>query len=169
MNCKECLSIVEEYVENSLEPQTSNQTAAHISACVGCRTIYEELKNEQEIYSRYLLKIKEKPKSWDAVRTEIRKGSSVAAANAGTVGVGFYERFSAIFFRQPLFAGDGRISCHDRRWLWLMVSQLRSEKSSLGVASSRESALNEKKTIAPFPTVPLRRIKPTSQRTSRRY
>src|SRR5688572_10478471 len=103
MNCKECLSIVEEYVENGLEPKTSNQAAAHIFACGRCRIIYEKLKNEQEIYSRYLLKVKEKPKSWDAVRAEIRKTSSVAAANAGSDGGGFYERFFGVFFRRPLF------------------------------------------------------------------
>lgn len=102
MNCKECLSIIEEYVEDGLDARTSEQTAAHIFACGSCRRVYEELKNEQEILSRYLLKIKEKPKSWDAVRTEIRKPSSVAAANAATAGAGFYERFFGIFIRRPL-------------------------------------------------------------------
>jgi len=103
MSCKEFLSIVEEYVDNGLDPQASSQ-AAHIFACESCRTVYEELKNEQEIYSRYLLKIKEQPESWEAVRKEIRNASSVAAADAGATGRGFYERFSVVFFRQPLFA-----------------------------------------------------------------
>lgn len=103
MNCKECLSIVEEYVENSLDLETFNHTAEHIFACARCRLVYEELKNEQEMYSRYLLKIKERPNSWEAVRTAIRKSSSVAPANAGTAGAESHERLSALFFRQPLF------------------------------------------------------------------
>ena len=102
MNCKECLSIVEEYVEEGLDARTSERTAAHIFACGSCRTVYEELKTEREILSRYLLKIKENPKSWDAVRTEIRKTHPVAPANAPTDGAGFYERFVGVFFRRPL-------------------------------------------------------------------
>ena len=156
MNCKECLSIVEEYVENSLDPQTFNHTAAHIFACEGCRIIYEELKNEQEIYSRYLVKIKERPESWDAVRTEIRKGNSGAAADTGTVGARFYERFSAVFFRQPLFGtmallvliiGIGFS-------LWYRTYVQKNESLS-DVASSRiresGASLSEKKNDRTFP------------------
>jgi hypothetical protein len=156
MNCNECLLIIEEYIEDSLDPQASQQVAAHVAACGACREIYEELKNEQEIYSRYLLKIKEKPKSWDAVRAAIRKGNSVAAANVGTRSARFYERFSAVFFRQPLFGtmavlflvigiGFG--------WWYRTHIQKDEFRPDLASSSNRESdlSLNEKKDDRTFP------------------
>ena len=105
MNCHECLSIIDEYVEHSLDSQTSDQAAAHVAECEACRVIFDELQNEREIYSRYLLKIKERPQSWNVVRAEIRKETSILApaVGSGTFGEKFYEKFSAVFYRRPLF------------------------------------------------------------------
>ena len=145
MNCKECLSIVEEYVEDGLDPQTSGQTAAHIFACGSCRTIYEQLKNEQEIYSRYLSKIKEQPTSWDAVRTKIRKGSSSAGANAATNGAGFYERFVGVFFRRPLFGAMAVLVLLVGIGFGLYRNYFRKDASLSGV-TSKGPAVRENKT-----------------------
>ena len=150
MNCNECLLIIEEYVEDSLDPQTFKQAARHVAACGACRTVYEELKSEQAVYSRYLLKIKEKPESWDAVRAEIRKGNSAAAANAGAVGAGFYERFSAVFFRQPLFGAMAVLILVIGIGFGLWYSTIVRKNESLpdlASSSNRESdlSLNEKK------------------------
>jgi hypothetical protein len=104
MNCEACLSFVEEYVEDSLDQRTSQETAAHVSDCASCRVVYQELRDEQETYSRYLLKVREKPESWEAVRERIRNGRNVAVANASTERPVFHNRFSAAFFRWPVFA-----------------------------------------------------------------
>lgn len=153
MNCKECLSIVEEYVENSLDRETFDQTAAHIFACQSCRTIYEELKNEQEIYSRYLLKIKEKPQSWDAVRTEIRKS---ATANAGTGRAEFYERFSGLFFRRPLFGAVAALVLIVGLGFGLWYrTYVQKDASSSGVASSQEPFSRPAKNDGASPDDPL--------------
>jgi len=157
MNCNECLLIIEEYVEDSLDPQTFRQATQHVAACGDCRTIYEELKNEQAVYSRYLLKIKEKPESWDAVRAEIRKGNiSGAAADAGAVGAGFYERFSAVFFRQLLFGAMAILILviGIGFGLWYRTHIQRDEfRPDLASSSNRESDLsaNEKKDARTFP------------------
>ena len=153
MNCKECLSIVEEYVESSLDPQASSQAAVHIFDCDSCRTVYEELKNEKEVYSRYLLKIKEKPRSWEAVRKEIN-ASEVAIANTGTAGVGFYERFSA-FFRQPLIASMAALVLiiGIGFGLWYLSSARKHDTVS-GAASARESASTQTKSDRILPAGP---------------
>lgn len=103
MNCNECLSNLEEYVEDGLESQIAKQTAEHVAACQTCRAVCEGLENEREIYSRYLLKIKETPESWNTVLAAIRKGKTVAS-KTGPFPAGVYERFSAVSLRQPLFA-----------------------------------------------------------------
>ncbi len=157
MNCNECLLIIEEYVEDSLDPETFKPAAQHVAACGACRAVYEELKNEQAVYSRYLLKIKEKPESWDAVRAEIRKGNiSGASVNVRVVGAGFYERFSAIFFRQPLFGAMAVLILviGIGFGLWYRTHIQREEfRPDVASMSNRESdlSLNEKKDDRPFP------------------
>ena len=155
MNCKECLSIVEEYVEDSLELQTSHKMAAHISACGNCRIIHEELKNEQKRYSRYLLRVKEKPGSWDAVLTEIRKESSVSVANGGTVVTGLYERFSAVFFRRPLFTAMAAlvVMIGSGFGLWYR-NYVQKNDPGFGVASSTELSSNQKNNDSTVPVSP---------------
>lgn len=103
MSCNDCLAVLEEFVEDGLDRQTSEQLAAHVAVCQPCRIAFEELESEREIYSRYLLKIKERPESWNAVLAGIRERKT-GASNTPNVGPTFYERFSALFFRKPLYA-----------------------------------------------------------------
>ena len=142
MNCKECLSIIEEYVERSLDPQTCELAAAHTLSCESCRKTYEELQNENEIYSRYLLKIKEQPNSWAAVRTEIRR-SGERAHDAG-----LSQRFSAVFFSRPLYAAVAAIMLVAVGFgLWYRVSVQEPEPPP--VADSRNPPSNERNSDQP--------------------
>lgn len=102
MSCNNCLSLIEEYVEAGLDRQTSAQVGIHLAICASCRAAYAELENERNMYVRYSLPVKEAPGSWEAVLAEIRHRK--AAANIRNVRMRFYDRLSAVFFRQPVFA-----------------------------------------------------------------
>jgi hypothetical protein len=134
MNCNEFLSVIDEYIEDSLALETSNQIAKHIAGCGKCSSVFEELNNEREIYSRYLLKIKENPNSWNAVRREMRKQTGVTVATADTLGRGLSHR--------PLFvtmATAVLIVCVSVG-LWYR-SQVKKE---LGTTASQGRSTNEK-------------------------
>ena len=72
MQCEECLSFIEEYIDGELDERSARQTLSHVESCVSCRRAYDALKREQEIYSNYSRNIDVSPAMWGAVYSRIK-------------------------------------------------------------------------------------------------
>lgn len=73
MKCEECLGVIEEYIEDELGEQSFRHAAAHITVCAACASVYEELRRERQIYSRYLLDIEATQALWTTLRAGIEE------------------------------------------------------------------------------------------------
>ena len=159
MNCKECLSNIDEYFDNGLDLETADRMDAHLFACGMCQVVYEDLKHEQETYSRYLLKIKEKPTAWDSVRREIRNTGTVADSQDETGDSGFYKWFPGAIVRQPFLAtlcvlllmSSVGFSLWYRAYLHKIVSGVASSS-----ANEKKDELNSTHATADLKTNPVR-------------
>jgi len=147
MNCKEYLSIIEEYVEGELDERTAGFVTAHMAGCEACARAYEELQREQEMYADFLGDVKESPALWSAVRAGLEKEKAVNARQT-VVPTRFwfsrplgYPRFSLVFALTLLLIGIGfglvrLISSHRRATQELAVS------SRPGGASPLQNQIN---------------------------
>lgn len=75
MNCKECLAVIEEYLDHELDQHTSDAVATHVASCIECAQKYEELKDEQQVYALYEREIELTPALWNGVQARLEKES----------------------------------------------------------------------------------------------
>lgn len=69
MNCKECISLLEDYLYRQLNATVGEHLVTHLAACDVCAGEYALLRREQEIYAGCELQVA--PEFWNAVRTRI--------------------------------------------------------------------------------------------------
>ncbi|HEY6333892.1 MAG TPA: zf-HC2 domain-containing protein [Blastocatellia bacterium] len=96
MRCEDALSFIEEYVDGELDERSARALTAHMASCESCHQAYEELKREQEIYSRYHRDIDTGVSQalWAGVYSRIQ-AEKVAKSN-GPVSR-FYQRLALVF------------------------------------------------------------------------
>lgn len=80
MNCKECLAVMEEYLDQELGQRTSDAVATHLASCKECAPKYEELKDEQQVYALYQREIELTPALWNGVEARLEKERREQAA-----------------------------------------------------------------------------------------
>jgi anti-sigma factor RsiW len=80
MNCKDCLAVIEEYVDAELDQRTANRVATHVGGCAECARKYEELKDEQQVYALYRRELEVTPALWRGVQARIEQERSGQAA-----------------------------------------------------------------------------------------
>lgn len=93
MNCDKYLNLIHDLVEGELDDQNAVQTNLHIFNCSECKSLFEMLKQEKEIYSQYLFEI-EPPANLLAQfqnRLEIEEQKNFSAAKPV---IGFSQHFS---------------------------------------------------------------------------
>lgn len=69
MNCKECLSLLEDYLYRQLNATVGEHLVTHLTVCDVCAGEYALLRREQEIYAGCELQVA--PEFWAGVRTRI--------------------------------------------------------------------------------------------------
>jgi hypothetical protein len=94
MKCEECQQFLEEYIDGELEMRLAAQVSAHASSCSDCSKAYEELKQEQGLYTHYQRDIEVTPALWAGVEARIRQEK--AARSSGMLG-GWFERLAGLF------------------------------------------------------------------------
>ncbi|HVG17618.1 MAG TPA: zf-HC2 domain-containing protein [Blastocatellia bacterium] len=73
MKCDVCQSHIEDYFDGELEGRLVGAVTAHLAGCEGCSNLYEELKQEQELYARYQRDVEVTPALWAAVEARIKQ------------------------------------------------------------------------------------------------
>jgi hypothetical protein len=71
MNCKDCISLLEDYLYRQLNATAGEHLATHLAACEVCAGEYALLRREQEIYAGCELQVA--PEFWNGVRTRITR------------------------------------------------------------------------------------------------
>jgi Putative zinc-finger len=73
MRCDECLTLLDQYVEDELDEVTAKSLTAHMSACPECAGAHGALRREQEMYASYLLDVEPSRHLWSNLRLELNK------------------------------------------------------------------------------------------------
>lgn len=94
MKCEECQQFLEEYIDGELDRRLAAQVSAHASNCSDCSKAYEELKQEQGLYTHYQRDIEVTPALWAGVEARIRQEK--AARTSGRL-AGWFERLGGLF------------------------------------------------------------------------
>ena len=77
MNCKECISLLEDYRYRRLDATADTHLAIHLRACDGCAGEYALLRREQEIYTQCELQVA--PEFWAGVQARISREKDLRA------------------------------------------------------------------------------------------
>ncbi len=90
MNCQDCETLLEEYLDAELAARESEAVGAHLASCQTCADAYDALASEQNIYAAYERPVEVSPRLWGGVEARI---------NAGKTGgeVGLLQKLSAWF------------------------------------------------------------------------
>jgi hypothetical protein len=73
MNCEQCRSMLEAYLDGELDAAAATGIATHISTCSACATEYDGQLREQEAYSGYQRGIEIRPALWNSVKAAIEQ------------------------------------------------------------------------------------------------
>jgi len=93
MRCDECLSLLDQYVEDEVHDQTAKSLAAHLTTCRECDSAYETLRREQEIYASYLLDVEPPPNLWANLKLKLEEKATGASQSQP-----LFQRWLAVTF-----------------------------------------------------------------------
>src|SRR4051794_27820162 len=94
MKCDVCRANIEDYFDRELDGGLAASVTAHLSGCADCSNLYEELKQEQELYARYQRDVEVTPALWAAVEARIKQEK--VAPHARPL-FSLRERFAGLF------------------------------------------------------------------------
>src|ERR1043166_42414 len=80
MKCHECLTLLEQHVEDEVRDQTAKSLDAHMATCSECSHAYEMLRREQQIYASYLLDVEPPPALWATLLLEVANEKVIKAS-----------------------------------------------------------------------------------------
>ena len=71
MNCKACLKVLGEYVDDELGDRDAERVAGHLETCVACADAYEKLRHEQTVYADLGQHLELNYPRWETVQSRI--------------------------------------------------------------------------------------------------
>src|SRR5205085_1919642 len=72
MKCEACQSVLEEYFDGELVARSAAEVRTHLASCAECAAAFAELRQEQEIYTRYERDIELSPALWAGIESRIK-------------------------------------------------------------------------------------------------
>jgi len=109
MKCEKYLNLIDDLVEGELGEQLTGQVNSHIFGCSECASFYESLKQEKQMYVRYLFDAEPSNDLWTKFQAKLElETGSVSQVDPKPAGVPFWRAFADGFWRLPTaFAGAG--------------------------------------------------------------
>ena len=102
MKCEKYLKLIDDLVEGELEEQLTGQVHSHIFNCSECASLYESLKQEKQIYARYLFDAEPANDLWTKFQAKLElETSGVSQVDPKPAGVSFWRAFADGFWRLP--------------------------------------------------------------------
>ena len=73
MRCEACLETMDELIEGALDGSLAREATAHMAMCGPCSHLYAKLRDEQDLYRKYLLDVEPTPAVWANLRLALRQ------------------------------------------------------------------------------------------------
>jgi hypothetical protein len=92
MECENCLTHIEAYLDGELDAHAAREVASHLSLCGECASYFEELQAEQSAYAHYRRDVDVTPAMWAAVEARIGREKIAAPRPDSPERVGPFAR-----------------------------------------------------------------------------
>lgn len=71
MNCRECAGLLEEYLDQELDPRVTAAVELHMAGCRQCSGEMSNLCAEQAVYQRYDSEVEVRPELWTSIESHL--------------------------------------------------------------------------------------------------
>jgi len=83
MNCENCQSLIEDYIDGALDQKSVRDMTTHMNSCAACARFREELVREQQLYWRYDRGLEVSTALWSSIEARIKQDRATRAS--GTI------------------------------------------------------------------------------------
>lgn len=73
MKCDVCQAHIEDYFDGEIKDELAASVTAHLAGCADCSKLFQEMKQEQELYARYQRDVEVTPALWAGVEARIKQ------------------------------------------------------------------------------------------------